>query len=471
MNRKKFQYSLNAKAFLIGAVIIVLLLNAILVSLDNKISLEIDFTEDGIYNLTPESEAIVDRITEDTEILLLTNGTEDEEVSMIQNILSKYGQRNAKISARTVNIDKNPADVQSYLEEISGMPYKSMIIKQKDGDYQLVNAQDFFSDFGFSYIERRVTTKLEKLIDGAESLDVFLTTGHGEQVSPHAARVFESAGYTVSQFDTLTRDFPQTGKSIVVISSPKTDFAPEEIDKLDAYLDLGGNVQIYFDPIYGGENLTNLENYLAADWGILRANNVVLDAENMIENSYMIAAFSEHEITSPVAESQKRAGYGPANSFTLAAEKPENVTFMPLLSSTDKSYAKADVKTLTESGVMHRTEADEPGPHSVLVAATRENNSLSGESFEGKLVLGGSVLIFDELTSDPRFANEDILLNTVSWMRGTDGGMNIPAKVIPGGYMSLSNRQVWVWFAILVVIAPLGILIAGIVVFVKRRYK
>ena len=471
MNRKNFQYSLNSKAFLIGAVIIVLLLNAILVSLDNKISLEIDFTEDGIYQLTPESEAVVDRITEDTEILILTNGTEDEEVSMIRNILSKYGQRNPKISVRMLNIDKNPAEIQNYLEEMSGMPYKSLVIKQKDGDYQLVDASDFFSDFGFSYIERRVTTKLEKLTDGAENLSVFFTTGHGEQVSPHAARVFESAGYTVTQFDSLTRDFPDAENSMVVISAPKTDFAPEEIDKLDYYLEWGGKVQIYFDPIYGGESLPTLESYLAADWGIARNSHVVLDSENMIENSYMIADFAEHEITTPVAESQKRAGYGPANSFSVAAEKPVPVTFMPLLSGTEDSYAKADVKTLTESGVMHRQEADEPGPHHVLVAATRVNSTLSGIYLEGKLVLGGSVLIFDELTSDPRFANEDILLNTVSWMRGTDSATNIPAKVIPGGYMSLSNRQVWVWFAFLVVIAPLAILVAGIVVFIKRRYK
>ena len=39
MKSKKFRYSLNSKAFIVGAVIIVLLLNAILISLNDKLTL------------------------------------------------------------------------------------------------------------------------------------------------------------------------------------------------------------------------------------------------------------------------------------------------------------------------------------------------------------------------------------------------------------------------------------------------
>ena len=66
---KKFRYSLNSKAFIIGAVVIVLLLNAILITLNDKFSLEIDFTEDKIYALTDESKDIADKIDEPIEIL------------------------------------------------------------------------------------------------------------------------------------------------------------------------------------------------------------------------------------------------------------------------------------------------------------------------------------------------------------------------------------------------------------------
>ena len=87
------------------------------------------------------------------------------------------------------------------------------------------------------------------------------------------------------------------------------------------------------------------------------------------------------------------------------------------------------------------------------------------------MVVGGSVLIFDVLTTDTRFANEDILLNTISWMKGGDASITVRAKMLPGGAMSLTKPQFWTWFVILVVIVPLGVLAAGITVFMKRRYK
>ena len=131
-NKKARRYSLNSKAFVIGAVIIVLLLNAILITLNDKISLEIDFTKDQIFALTEESEKVVDQIDAPTEILILTTGAESETISMVQNVLSKYTQRNGKITVREVDVIKNPTEVQAYAQEISQLGIGSLIIKQGD---------------------------------------------------------------------------------------------------------------------------------------------------------------------------------------------------------------------------------------------------------------------------------------------------------------------------------------------------
>lgn len=468
---KKFRYSLNSKAFIIGAVIIVLLLNAILISLNDKISLEIDFTEDQIFALTEESEKIVEQIDEDTEILILTTGQESESLSMVKNVLEKYAQHNSKITVREIDVVKNPAEIQSYIQEISSLSVGSLLIRQGER-HETVNSQDFYSQNGFSYIERMVTTKLATFVDGMTLSNITFTTGHGEQVSSNATKILEMGGYTIDQLDTLTEEFSEDTKSVIIISSPQSDFSVEEINKLDAYLDRGGNVQIYFDPVYGSSDLPNLENYLAEDWGIIRNKHIVLDMSHMIENStYMVAELQEHDITSPITESQKRAGYGPANSLSQAPEKPAAVTISPLLCSTADAYAKESLAAIQSQGDMQKASGDEEGPFNVLVAATRESSTVENENFTGRMVVGGSVLIFDALTTDTRFANEDVLLNSISWMKGGDASITVRAKMLPGGEMVLSKTQFWTWFIILVVVVPLALLAAGITVFLKRRYK
>ncbi len=469
---KKFSYSLNSKAFIVGAIIIVLLLNAIFISLNDKISLEFDFTKDQIFALTEESAKIVDQIDEKTEILILTTGAESETFSMVKNVLEKYSQRNSKIEIEEVDVVKNPAVIQPYMQEITSinLTIGSLLIRQGDR-HALISSQDFYSQNGYSYIERLVTTKLATFVDGMTLSRATFTTGHGEQISANTAKVLEMGGYQIDQLDTLTGEFPQDNQSVVIISAPQSDFSVTEIEKLDEYLDRGGNVQIYFDPVYGGK-MPNLESYLNEDWGIVRKEHVVLDMKNMIENStFMLAELSDHEITEPIKKSQKRVGYGPANSLEEAPDKPVTVEIMPLLSSNKESYAKESLAVLESQGNMQKVSGDVSGPFDILIAATRKNTTVEEESFTGRLIVSGSVLMFDLLTTDTRFANEDILLNTINWMNDGNASITIRAKEIPGGEMAVSKTQFWTWFSILVVIVPLVILGVGITVFFKRRYK
>ena len=471
MNNRKFRYSLNSKVFIVGAVIIVLLLNAILISLDSKIPLEFDFTQGKIYDLTEETEMIVDQIDEPVEILLLTAGTENETISMIKNVLDKYSQRNSDISVRIVDVIKNPMEVQEYIQQIAAMSVGSLVIKQGDRS-ELVNASDFFSQNGYSYIERVITTKLAGFIDGMTVSNVYLTVGHGESLPAGGViKILEMAGYHVEEFDTLSQDFPEDTKTVVIIPAPTSDFSVEEINKLDSYLDRGGNVQIYLDPLAQGST-PNLDSYLVEDWGIERKHHIVLDTGNTIENSmYMIGEMSEHEIIAPIKTGQKRAGYAPANSFTVAADKPASVSVETLMSSSKDAYAKESMEAIQSQGSAGKSSGDEEGPFDVLVAATKTTSNLENETITGRLIVGGSVYMIDALITDTRFANEDILLNSITWMNGGDASVTVRAKAIPGGVMSLTVTHFWIWSAVLVLVIPLALLAGGIVVFLKRRYK
>ncbi len=476
MNRKKFRYSLNSKAFIIGAVVIVLLLNAILVSLDSKIPLEIDFTEDQIYALTEETKEIVNQIDEPTELLFLTDGTENDNRSMLMNILDKYPECNSNITLREINIDKNPAEIEAYRQEIES--YYTVIIRQGDR-YEVVSPNGFIAygsdhgiDSNYSYVERIMTTKLAAFVDGMSLSTVHYTSGHGEYVSSGAKSALEMNGYVVEQLDTMTQDFPQDNKSVVIISAPQSDFSIDEINKLDQYLDRGGNVQVYVDPTIH-EALPNLYEYLAADWGIVCESQIVIDADSMVYNNppIMLSEMAEHAITEPVKETERHTGYGLAYALSQAADKPASVTIEPVMTTYDTAYAKESGETIMEQKTFQKVSGDVDGPFNLVLSATKEKGNTSSELVTSRLLVSGSALMFNDLVAEASFANDEVFLNAISWQGGGDASITVRIKKIPSGSLTISSSQFWTWFTILVVLVPIVVLACGIIVFMRRRYK
>lgn len=468
-NQKAFRYSVNSSVIIVGAIIITLLLNAILVTLNDRFSLEIDFTEDGIYELTDTSKEILDKIDREVEIFMFTNGTESEQVSTIENVLSKYTQHNSKISVEEIDLVKDPSALAPYQNMIEADKFTLGSLVLKCGEKsEFVSSANFITTEGQSNIERSVTSKLTNFVDGMSLSAITFTTGHGETQASSAETTLETDAYQVVTLDTLTEEFPADGNSMVIINAPQNDFSAEEIEKLDAYLDRGGNVMIGFDPTIT-KKLERLESYLAEDWGIIRNNNIVIDQKQMLSGTqYSMVEFGAHDIAKPVAEGQKKVVSGLSNSFETAADLPQSVEITTVL----QSSAEATETTVEALSGGEQPKDAKTGVFQLMLAATRENYELdTNESHTGRLVVYGSEAMFDGMLLEARFANEDIFLNTVNWMKDSGSGITVRAKSMPGGSLTVTQGQFWVWFSVLVVVVPVGLLAAGLVIWLKRRYK
>lgn len=468
-NKKTFRYSVNSSVIIVGAIIITLLLNAILVTLNDKFSLEIDFTEDGIYELTDTTKDLLDQLEKDVEILMFTDGMESEQVSMIKNVLSKYTQHSGHLTVSEVDVVKNPSSLAAYQNIIEADKFTlgSLILKGEVKS-EFVSSSNFLTAEGYSNIERSVTSKLANFVDGMSLSAVTFTTGHGETKASSMETVLETDAYQVVTLDTLAGDFPADKNSLVIINAPQNDFTAEEINKLDAYLDRGGNVMVTFDPAIT-QRLERLESYLAEDWGIIRSNNIIIDQKQMLTGTqYSVLKFADHEIVNPVKEGQKLAVSPLSNSFEIAGDLPQPVTVDVVLKSSDGA-TETDIVSMMSGA--EKADA-KTGAFNLMLAATRESYIMEeNESFTGHLVVCGSEGLFDAMTAETRFANEDVFLNAVNWMKGTDSGIAVRAKLMPGGALTISQGQFWTWFVILVVIVPVGLLVAGLIIWLKRRYK
>ena len=477
--KKHIKYFINSSVIVVGAVIVTILLNAILVNFDSKIPLEISLNRDEIYALTEESKKIADQIEKPTDIVVLYDGTSviNEQMMLLTNIIDLYTKRNDKITLKTIDYYSNPMElVMAYPEAVNSIsdPRYAMIFVQGD-KYDIAESASYISAGGKSNIERIITNKLATFADGFMFSEITLTTGHGEKLNEVFDGVLGMYDFDIQTVDLLKEDLPEDNQSLVVVNAPSDDFSQEEIEKLDSYLDRGGNVQIYFNPLLSNDTLPRLENYLKTEWAIERGHEVIVDMENKLESGgqtsetygvLSVAKLTDSEIVAPITSSRRSVLYSAANPIRMSADKPAAVKITPVLTTSTGAYLK-DVATINES----KSGSDESGQFDILTVASKDNYTLNEEIFTGKLLVCGSSYAMDTLIGDSRYANEDLLMNTISWMRGSEAGITVREKELPTGSLTVPNSHFWPWFIALVAVVPVALIIGGIVVFIKRRYK
>lgn len=494
-NAKKIKYSINSSVIVICAVIVAVLLNSILIAFDDKMSLEIDLTKDEIYRLSEETKDVIKGIDKQTNIAILYDGRElndaDPFLSVMTSIIEKYTEVNDKISCEPVDyyndatylIDNYP---QEAIKEISyrGLsPLYAMIIVQGD-KFDIADANTYFvesyeKDLGEivakSAIENVLTNKLATLSSEKETFEnIYYTNGHGEKINVTIGNLLKGYGYSAKIIDLSKNEIGDVKKSVVIIDSPAADFTAEEIEKLDSFLEAGGNVQVYFNPLLSNDELPRLESYLASEWGIVRGHGVVYDNEKVVGDGGDAESFgaiasgvlSGHDIVKSISSSGMRVMYSSANPLEISADKESAINVEEVVTTSDKAVLKT-VETAQEPA----NASDTSSKYNIVLTSTKDKYDDVGNKTTGKILVCGSSYAMDTLPLQSDCANEDLLINSINWMNGSNGTINIDAKDFPQGGLVIENTPRWIWFGTLVVVVPILILGLGIVVFVKRRYK
>lgn len=474
-NTKKLKYSINSSVVIIGAIIITLLVNALLVAFDNKISLEVDLTKNELYKLTDETKEVIEQIDEETKIVVLYNGQQSEIMNILTTIINKYSEANENIVGEVVDYYSDPMALTEYVNAIKGLSYPdySMIFVQGD-KYDTAEVSSYVTSSGYSNIENIITNKLATFVDGFQISEILMTEGHGEKGNAGFEAVLSMYNYQMRSINLLTEDLPEDDKSLVIINAPTADFAADEIEKLDKFLDRGGNVQVYFDPMVSNEELPRLESYLAENWAIVRNHGVIVDNDQKIEVSesvaelcgiVSIAELTDSNMVTPVKNSKKNIVYSAANALEIAADKQTNVEIETVLETTSDAVLR-DISAINDPVV-----GGARSKYNIMLTSTRQNYTLDEQIYTGRVAVCGSSYMMDTLIGDSRYANEDLLINAINWMRGSEAGITVRAKEIPEGGLSITSAQFWTWFVGLVAVIPVLLLGIGIFVFVRRRYK
>ena len=231
------------------------------------------------------------------------------------------------IEIKYTNIMTDP-DITKYAKDEDGNEtpiLKTSVIFEYHGKHKVITdtttnagyANFYVLDYSGSqasviaYNGEEVMTSAISWVLADEHKTAYFTMGHSESIDPSFVNLVNMAGYKVATVDLKTVAFEDLNKmDLIIISNPRTDFessdkntnATSEIDRLDYYLENGGNLFVMLNSL--AEGLDTLEGVLAkhgiglsyAGEGDNRALNIVRD-----ENASIVA--SGYTITAEFADS------------------------------------------------------------------------------------------------------------------------------------------------------------------------
>jgi ABC-type uncharacterized transport system involved in gliding motility auxiliary subunit len=302
---------------------------------------------------------------------------------------------------------------------------------------------------------------------------IYFVTGHGENDPTDSEertgygvlrRVLETENYRVRPLPLRQVEAVPRNADLVIISGPKEDFSPSELQSLSTYFVGGGSGLFMLDPYM----TPGLSQYLT-QFGFALAEDIVVDNQTQVSGGDplmpIIGTFSK--------EVFPRDPRGEPMLPIVRPVRVQNGKAQAFAFSGDSSWALKN-RTRAEQGDLTFTEGeDERGPLPVAAVAT------TGSEQSGKIVVIG-----DSNFADNFYAripgNVDFFMNTVGWMLGRQelvalGRMaNVPEtkrNFTPQQSLYLSASQSRLLFWLMVVIEPLVVFLIGMAVFARRRQR
>ncbi|HEY8530977.1 MAG TPA: Gldg family protein, partial [Limnochorda sp.] len=333
--------------------------------------------------------------------------------------------------------------------------------------------------------EQAITRALVELAR-EQSMKVYFLTGHGELTPADRlgtlASYLEGEGYTVGSLNVAQVGKIPDDATVLVAVGPQSDLSEQERETIQAYLEQGGRLMLLMDP--STRSITGW-NTLAEGLGVRFRNDVVVDPAQsfFLDPLSPMPTLRYHDITKDLQERQMRVMLPGARSLERLGgdQTPYRVT--TLLESSFDAWGETTLQGTT----LRKDDADTPGPLDLAVAVTRPVAPATAEAGEGSaeageageeaqatttqepvaVVMGNASFVDGQMLGIQ--GNQDFFLNALNWLVGEEHLISIRPKVLDTPTVQLTPaliRQVFYGF---VVALPLAVLLAGGVVWWRRR--
>ncbi|MHB9116667.1 MAG: GldG family protein [Burkholderiales bacterium] len=309
--------------------------------------------------------------------------------------------------------------------------------------------------------EQEVSNLLMRLARSGER-QVFYLDGHGERKLDGGANFdlgdfgaqLRTKGFKIAPLNLGLAQQVPANASLLVISQPQVDLLPGEITKLLDFIDRGGNLLWLVDP----EPLHGLQP-LAEKVGIALSAGTVVDP-----------AAQQMRLPATVALGTSYGYHAVTRNFTLLTAFP-SARMVSLEDRKDwhgTTLVEVAQRGWVETGsldgnISFDRKRDIPGPVPIAVALERQQ----GDKDQRVAVIGSGAFLSNTFLGNG--GNLDLGVNLVNWLAHDDRLIAIQPRPNVDGSLKLSRISAGIFGLGFLVVLPLLFLIAGVVIWRRRR--
>jgi hypothetical protein len=513
INRRKLKYggfsALITIIFLVGAI----LLNVVVTLLSDRFNVQADLTENKLYTLSEDTTAFLDGLTSDVTIYFAAKQTDIEswgiEYGQASRIAQQFAAQSGHVNIEYIDYLQNPTFANKYSTDLSNLTDTDVVVESAaTGRFKVLNAADYIDvhyyfqgeELTYEYasmyaqmgaaIETSAYGTAEQAFLGAiltttneDVVNVAFLSGFGEGIINNAqnllysdfATQLEENGYTVETIDINLAPTVEEKFDFTVIYTPTSDYSNEALTKLDTWLDNGGSygkTLIFVADM--AADVPNLNAFLA-EWGM------------KVEDTYVIQTNSEYAYGQGTDYSQIFAipegnpfAEGISNAQILSYMYPSRVvsvvpaattvTNTPLLTGFEGAQqviSDSDGNALLAGG------ASGTDLNVAAMGTKSAYNSLNALQ-ESRVIVFGASNLFDSdigLMRAEQYANARFAMNIFNSISGREDAVYVEPKTFTMSTFQITSGQANLIMWIFCIILPLALIVTGIVVYVRRRYK
>ena len=240
IKKKWIRDTILTLALVLILIAVFILLNLLFINLDIT---PIDFTAEKLYTLSDESKEQVGKVEQNVTLYFFGYDEEDTAVTLAK----QYQETNDKITIQLINTSERPDLAAQY-----GVSTNSQLVAvQSSQRYKIIDSSEMYTFDSSSYqtidiTEQKLTNAILD-VTVAQKPQIYFLTGHGEYGIDSSEPMEQLKVYIendvndVNSLDLLTSDMPETC-DVLVIANPTSDFTDLETEKIQNYINNGGNI-------------------------------------------------------------------------------------------------------------------------------------------------------------------------------------------------------------------------------------
>lgn len=503
ISKKFIGTGIFSAGFIAVVVVLVVFINMIAGSVTSRVAWATqDMTAVSLYSISDDTKKMLKDL--DNDITFYVMSSEANADATVKKTLERYQTNSKHIHVEYKDTTRYPNFYKEFTDTAptagSIIVYNDKTKKSKVVDYNDIYISDNYSYY-YSGQSGASSYDCEGQLDSAiayvrteNTYKIYQVEGHDEAVLDttnfgtlnNLTDIIQKYNCEIEQIKLLSmKSIPNDECSALLLLGPKTDYTEDEATLVKEYLAKGGNA------IIGIESMASIGTDKPNFYSILKEYNVEVKAGIIAENN---SSFYAPQYGPFYAFAEGITGYATGltsyvfTPYTVGLKqidsKDSSITYTALASSSKDSVLKTNAANAKS---YEKEKGDEEGPFDTVAAVTKttegndstedEEKKKSDSSNETESNITSNILVFgsvyslsDTMDTLVQGSNTQIVNNALKEYIDTDvTTISVPAKSLTSDTLTVTESGTRLFGILLAVVAPVIVLAAGIIVWVRRR--